>query len=136
MDYSWVNDYIGIPFKTNGRDRDGLDCYGLIAAVYKDQLGVDIPDWHVADDSTSTVMETISNGLNVELDAQRAHEVAEPKDMDILVLSRMGVAYHVGIYIAGGVLHTVYNSSGSCFESFHNFKQTNRGEIRWYRWQI
>lgn len=136
MNYDWVNDYIGIPFKTNGRDRDGMDCYGLITAVFKDQQGVDLPDWHVADDTTYTVMKTIDKGLHIELDAKRAHEVDEPEDMDILVLSRMGVAYHVGIYIAGGVLHTVYNGSGSCFEQYNNFEKNSYGEIRWFRWQI
>lgn len=136
MTYDWVNDYIGIPFKTNGRDRDGMDCYGLIAAVYKDLLDIDVPDWAVKNDHIFTVMQTITKGLKIEVTEERAYEVANPNDMDILVLSRISVAYHVGIYVAGGVLHTVYNGNGSCYESLESFMAKCRGDIRWYRWQI
>lgn len=31
-----INKYLGIPYKHRGRDMTGLDCYGLIIAVYKD----------------------------------------------------------------------------------------------------
>jgi hypothetical protein len=27
--YSWVKNYIGLPFASIGRTREGCDCYGL-----------------------------------------------------------------------------------------------------------
>lgn len=36
--------YIGIPYKHLGRDRTGLDCYGLVVAIYRDKLDIELPD--------------------------------------------------------------------------------------------
>lgn len=40
---SWVDQYIGLPFKEHGRSRNGLDCYGLVYLVYKEVCGVELP---------------------------------------------------------------------------------------------
>ena len=37
--------YIGLPFKHHGRDRDGLDCWGLPMLYYREMLGVELQDW-------------------------------------------------------------------------------------------
>ena len=36
---------VGIPYKNNGRDEKGLDCYGLVMQVYK-ILGIELPDYN------------------------------------------------------------------------------------------
>jgi len=39
------NEYINLPYKNLGRDKLGVDCYGLIKLPYKDKLGIDLPDF-------------------------------------------------------------------------------------------
>jgi len=39
------NKYIGIPYKSGGRDICGADCYGLCKIIYKDLKGIDLPDY-------------------------------------------------------------------------------------------
>jgi len=41
-----MRDYIGLPYKHLGRDKKGVDCYGLVVLLYKDKLGVELPDVH------------------------------------------------------------------------------------------
>ena len=38
--------YLNIPYKHLGRDRKGLDCYGLLLLYYKEILGYEIKDWY------------------------------------------------------------------------------------------
>ena len=52
---------LGIPYKDNGRDEKGLDCYGLVMQVYK-ILGIGLPDYNSASEpEPSLVNEIIKN---------------------------------------------------------------------------
>ncbi len=39
----WQIKYLGIKYRLGGREVTGLDCWGLVRMVYRDELGIDIP---------------------------------------------------------------------------------------------
>jgi hypothetical protein len=39
----WVAPYIGLPWKTMGRDREGLDCWGLVRLVFLERWSIALP---------------------------------------------------------------------------------------------
>jgi len=41
----WVARWIGLPFRLLGRGPDAYDCWGLVCAIYVDQVGIALPSF-------------------------------------------------------------------------------------------
>ena len=40
------NSYVGLPWREHGRDRDGVDCWGVLRLIYLERLGIELPSYH------------------------------------------------------------------------------------------
>ena len=113
----WVNDYIGLPYVLNGRERRGLDCWGLISLVWREKRGIQIPDFQAPHDADlMEVMQAVADNMPEAIRQARAVAVEAPVDWDFVVCYRHKLACHVGLYIGGGILHTHPTTSGSVWE--------------------
>lgn len=117
-DMSWLNNYVGIPYAFGGRDKDGLDCYGLAKLVYAEQYGETLPDW-VTDvlDLKVRHKEFIS-----ALEGNEFVEKETPEDGDFVVCYGTKAAHHMGLFFGGGVLHCVDNT-GVVYEPLSRFNK-------------
>ena len=89
-----IRKYLGAPYLHKGRSIDGVDCYGLVALVYR-ELGIEIPDYEYKE-------KWYKDGKDYYVD--NYHELWEKVDVlkewdCILFKNRSNVVNHVGIYL-------------------------------------
>lgn len=132
IDFDYINSLIGIPYEDNGRSLDGMDCYGLVLLVSQTQFDNTLPDW-VTDHTARDVVRQITQGIGTALSAQQACKVEHPTDGDIAVVARKELPYHMGVVMAGGVLHMSLHA-GVTFEPIGHFIAT-QGPTEFYKWQ-
>lgn len=128
---TWWNDYVGIPYCDGGRDRDGVDCAGLVCLVYKEQFKINVDDHF-----DPYIMDA------PELIAQKLTEVAQkqfvptehPKDGDVVLMWMLGTRSHVGILCDGGkaVMH-VQKGMHTAIVSKNHESIANRIDSFWRR---
>lgn len=94
----WYNNYVGIPYQDKGRDRSGVDCWGLVRLVYAEQYGIKLPSF--VDSYENNVAELIEEAVNANKESW--HLASEPKTGDIVLFNILGHASHLGVYVGTG----------------------------------
>ena len=102
---SWTNQYIGIPYKLNGRNREGLDCWGLVRMVYGEQFNVSLP---ALNQQYEHPTDADGFGDAYELALPEWREVDEPQEFDVYWCRIAGIECHTGIALGNGqMLHAM-----------------------------
>lgn len=60
-------DLLGVPFLMGGRDKSGLDCYGLVKEIYI-RKGITLPEYmsgHLSPDNRNLISMMITDGLEL-----------------------------------------------------------------------
>lgn len=127
-----LNDYIGLPYVSRGRSAEGVDCYGLVWLLFRNELGVELPDWRTDPKDLLDVARQLQEVVETEIGVGHGEELTEPEDWAIVLVERSRAAHHMGIYLAGGVIHALENV-GVVYQSLSSFLALNR-KVRYYRW--
>lgn len=116
----WAADYVGLPWRAYGRDRAGVDCWGLVVLVYREQFGIALPafstlSWPCSHDSPAAEVQEARQriaGVMSEV-ANRSWRVVDrtaAQRGDVLLLRLAGVACHVGLVV--GERHMLHAEEG------------------------
>jgi cell wall-associated NlpC family hydrolase len=93
-----ITKYLGIPYKHQGRDLSGLDCYGLIISIYAD-LGIklfDIEEDYARDWSWKNKNYFLENAH------KEWEEVRKPRIFDVVGFKNSkGILNHAGVMLDG-----------------------------------
>ncbi len=128
---SWHGKYIGIPFVDGGRDKDGLDCWGLIRLVYAEQLGIDLPGYGEVSASELTRIARSMYGAQERWDV-----VAPPMPFDLVAMRFYGRSWvgHVGLMVDDRhMIHTEKATAVVCIPLNHFTVRDRIDSIRRYR---
>jgi len=126
----WVDEYVGIPFVSCGRDRAGCDCYGLIRLVLNEKFGKNLPvllgEYEDALNHRGTA--ALIDRLSPLLAGDPVHD---PEPGDVAVLRFEGWPSHLGIFIGDGrILHSDTASGGSVVQQLSH--PLLRGKVEGY----
>lgn len=130
----WAAEYVGLPFETGGRDRAGLDCYGLLALVLREQFGQIIP----AHDSISFDAGYDRAALAAFMETNRTDWIEIPagdeQPGDGILMRMMGHPIHVAVVVAEGWMLHIEDGIDACLERYDGPKWRRR-IIGFYRYQ-
>lgn len=121
----WAQEYIGIPFKPNGRDRNGLDCWGLACLIYLEQKRISLPAYNdiFLNDNLSTLKKVARIMQN---EKEQFEKVERPKAFDLVILRSGMYSWHVGVVIDKRKMIHVMSGIDSVVESFKDGLWANR----------
>jgi cell wall-associated NlpC family hydrolase len=130
----WTDNYIGIPFKKNGGDRSGIDCWRLAVMIYKEHLGINLPSYEgifldrsmIPSESLAS-LRTIIRTMREEQKKWKKVKTPQPYD---LVLIRVG-GFHVGIAIDHKRMVHVMDGINVVIEEFTGRQWKDRIEGFW-----
>jgi cell wall-associated NlpC family hydrolase len=93
-----VTEYIGLPFCSGGREKTGLDCWGLIRLVYQEQFNIELPIYKGMDGEKSEAREIaacVHEHISEWIEVERGHE----QEGDIIILRINGWPMHIGVIV-------------------------------------
>mgnify|MGYP000054369081 FL=1 len=94
-----IEDLLGIPFKIHGRDKNGLDCYGLAIEVSK-RFGHKMVDMFYDYNSTNNLQDLNDNTYNIT-SGSGLIKTEQPCMSDVLLFfDSKNRTTHIGIYLS------------------------------------
>jgi cell wall-associated NlpC family hydrolase len=120
---AWCTQYVGLPFKDLGRDRGGLDCWGLVRLVLAEQFG--ITNLHDYSDRYTSDRDPAAADL-VASERARWTAVTDPHPGDVAVFRVAGRPWHVGLVVAPGVMLTTARGTGAVLDRLDAFRWLGR----------
>ena len=91
----WTQKYAILPYKTAGRDWQGVDCWGLVFLIYLTELGIQLPLYSLYD--------TIPKDASVDKMVNRFRDdwilYDKPFSFSIILFNFLGKCCHMGVML-------------------------------------
>lgn len=114
--------YIGIPYVEKGRDTTGLDCYGLVRLIYKNEYKIDLPSFT----AEYTVNDTDRIQDLVAQYKEGWEQIDSPSEGSIVLFRILGTESHIGVAISATHFIHVRENQDSAIEAFDSPKWSKR----------
>ena len=124
-----IVDLIGVPFKNGGRDKSGMDCWGLALEVFR-RYKINLIDYKISCNAQTQI--------NGKINTERKNwerctgELPVPA---LIVFNDNGICNHVGVYIGENKFIHARIGTGVAIESMDSvfWKRRIEGVYSWLR---
>lgn len=121
----WAGHYIGLPFLDHGRDRMGLDCWGLVRLVMAEQFGIALPSY-THEYQRTTQIEKIAELIDRESKKWKTVQPGNEICGDAAILLIRGKPSHVGMVMGDSTMLHIEFGINSCLENYSNNRWDGR----------
>ncbi|HYD17059.1 MAG TPA: NlpC/P60 family protein [Patescibacteria group bacterium] len=121
----WAGRYIGLPFAEHGRDRSGVDCWGLVRLALFEQYNITLPSFDTDYQRTNDALR-ISALVERESLQWRAMPSGAERCGDVIVLRMRGLPLHVGLVLGDRQMLHVEQGIDSAIEKYTGQKWRDR----------
>jgi len=110
--------YIGIPFRSCGRDYSGLDCWGLLCLIYKERLNISLESY--IDEYTDAGLYTkIAEVVKYHEPEWISIEKGSEQLFDVAIFRLRGLPIHLGMVVKPGQMIHVLDKLNTCLERYN-----------------
>jgi hypothetical protein len=111
---TWWNDYISLKYLKKGRDKDGIDCWGLVKLIYKEQYNIELPSFaEEYEAEQQTKIEQL-----IALGKEGWEKIETPTIGDVALLRVNGLFMHVGVVVSPNQFIHVSEHTNTTIERF------------------
>ena len=123
----WAADMVRarVPFKAHGRDRSGLDCWGLARLGYLEAGGREFASHSEEYDGVRDFIR-LQELFERHRDREGWIKVEPEKPFDLVLLRLRGLPIHVGLVIGGGRMVHIEENIEVCVENYKSAMWRNR----------
>lgn len=122
----WAAQYVGLPYRKHGRERDGVDCWGLLCMIWREQLGGPLAAYEGVDWYTGQRPEVIGSDALAYASQYTQVALGDEQLGDGLLLRMRGHPFHVGLVLAPGYMIHTHESAGSVIERYRSLQWEKR----------
>lgn len=101
---NWSDRFVGTPYQEFGRSPEGCDCWGLACVIYREELGISLPDY-LGDYASAEERGEIAALIQGATVSPLWVPVEGPAmAFDIAVFRRGRMSSHLGIVVRHGIM--------------------------------
>ena len=99
MSIAWASRYVGLPFIDHGRDFKGVDCWGLVQLVMREEKGIELPSYG---ETSALDLQKVAGMIARESSIEPwVLVLPDSKNaFDVVVMHRRNEPIHVGIMVS------------------------------------
>lgn len=114
--------YIGIPYVEKGRDASGVDCWGLVRLIYKNEYNISLPNFS----SEYTIDDDARIGELFSQYKEGWEQLSYPEPGTVVLFRMYGIDSHIGVIVSPTHFIHVREGRDSVIESLANTKWSKR----------
>lgn len=129
----WAAQYIGLPYQPGGRDRRGIDCWGLYSLILAEQFGMALPPYEGPPLGSSASMRAVAAAAEAYARQFTRIEAADAQLGDAILIRVYGFPVHIGMVLARGLMIHAEEYQESVIARYNSPQWASR-IASFYRW--